>query len=277
MKKAIFILFLLAVLMNGCLTDGGTNKNNNTVNSNKNPIVIYAPVSGAIVSSPLLIEGKASGSWFFEASFPIKLVDENGELIAQSLANAKSDWMTDDYVEFSGKIEFSVSVEKKAYLVFQKDNPSGVPENDAEYRMPVVLTIKSRDLKIEISKIKVYFNNSKLDPEFTCVKVFPVEREIPKTAGIARATIEELLKGPTEHEKLNGYTTSINPGVKIQKLVIENGVAKIDFDAEMERGVGGSCRVGAIRSQITQTLKQFPSVKKVVISVDGRVEDALQP
>ena len=131
--------------------------------------------------------------------------------------------------------------------------------------------------QVETTKIKIYFNNSKLDPEFTCVKVFPVEREIPKTAAVARAAVEELLKGPTEQEKAQNYITNINPGVKIQKLVIENGIAKIDFDAEMERAVGGSCRVGAIRSQITQTLKQFSNVKEVAISIDGRIEDALQP
>jgi len=35
--------------------------------------------------------------------------------------------------------------------------------------------------------------------------------------------------------------------------------------------------VGSIRSQIESTLKQFPSVKQVIISVDGRTDDILQP
>lgn len=249
----------------------------------ESPVLVDSPKAGERLSSPILIEGKAIGTWFFEASFPIKLVDENGRLIAQSIAQAKDDWMTTDYVRFESKIEFKASTEQKAILVFQKDNPSGLPQYDAEYKMPVVL-VPDKSLasgadsaSADIVKIKVYFNNANFDPEFTCVKVFPVEREIAKTSGVARAAIEELLKGPTEQEKAQDYITNINSGVKIQKLVIENGIAKVDFDGEIERAVGGSCRVSAIRSQITQTLKQFLTVKEVVISVDGRTEDALQP
>jgi len=133
---------------------------------------------------------------------------------------------------------------------------------------------KSKEEKITL---KIFFNNSKLDPEFSCNKVFPIEREVPKTQAVGRAALEELLKGPTEAEKNQGFFTSINPGVKIQSLTIEDEVAKVDFDEQLEFQVGGSCRVSAIRAQITETLKQFPTVKEVIISINGRIEDILQP
>lgn len=129
----------------------------------------------------------------------------------------------------------------------------------------------------EFLTIKVYFNNSQMDPEFSCNKVFPVERKIIKTQAVARAALEELFKGPTDAEKEAGFFTSINPGVKIQSLKIENYLAKIDFDEQLEFQVGGSCKVAAIRAEITQTLKQFPTVKDVLISINGRTEDILQP
>ncbi len=129
----------------------------------------------------------------------------------------------------------------------------------------------------ELMTVKVFFNNDNLDPEFSCNKVFPVERQITKTQSVARAALEELFKGPTEEEKAEGFFTSINLGVKIQKLVIENGVAEVEFDEQLEFQVGGSCRVAAIRTQITETLKQFPTVNEVIISIDGRTEDILQP
>lgn len=125
--------------------------------------------------------------------------------------------------------------------------------------------------------LKVFFNNDQLDPEFSCNKVFPVERVVPKTQAVARAALEELLKGPTEEEKSDGFFTSINSGVKIQKLTVENGAAKVDFDEQLEFQVGGSCRVSAIRAQIRETLKQFPTVQEVIISINGRTEDILQP
>ena len=130
----------------------------------------------------------------------------------------------------------------------------------------------------EMMTVKVFFGNSKLDPEILdCKKNFSVERTIQKTEAVGRAALEELLAGPTDAEKSEGYFTSINPGVVIQSLTIENGVARVDFNEQLEYQVGGSCRVAAIVSQIRETLKQFPTVKNVVISINGRTEDILQP
>lgn len=130
----------------------------------------------------------------------------------------------------------------------------------------------------ETMTVKVFFGNSIFDPEvLDCSKNFPVERTIPKTVAVGRAALEELLKGPSAEEKDHGYFTSINPDVKIQSLTIEDGMARVDFDKQLEFQVGGSCRVAAIVSQIRETLKQFPTVQDVIISIDGRTEDILQP
>ncbi len=126
--------------------------------------------------------------------------------------------------------------------------------------------------------VKIFFNNTKFDPGLTnCSKVYSVNRFIEPTSAVARAALEELLKGPTVSEKNIGYLNNLNSGIKIQKLTIENGIAKVDFSAELEKNVGGSCRTGAIIAQIKETLKQFPTVQDVVISIDGRIEDILQP
>jgi spore germination protein GerM len=126
--------------------------------------------------------------------------------------------------------------------------------------------------------VKVFFGNNNLNPGAAdCQKVFSITRNVPATQAIGRAALEELLSGPTSDELNGGYYTSLNKGVKINSLTIENSVAMVDFDSALEKAVGGSCRVAAIRAQITQTLLQFPTVRSVIISVDGRVGDALQP
>lgn len=131
----------------------------------------------------------------------------------------------------------------------------------------------------ETMTVKVYFNNPDIDPNWDteCNNVFAVERKILLTRSVALAAMTELLKGPTDAEKANGYITNINAGVKVQKLTIENGVAKIDFDERLEYQVGGSCKTSAIIAQIKQTLKQFSTVKDVVISINGETEAILQP
>lgn len=234
-------------------------------------IIIFTPKVNSEIHSPLKIEGKVKGSWLFEATMPVKLLDNKGEEIAIGFVQATEDWMTENFVPFKGELSFISKEGGEGTLIFKNDNPSGLPENEKEFRMPVKITLS------ETIKIKVFFNNDLMDPEFSCNKVFPVEREILKTQAVARAALEELLKGPTEKEKSENFFTNINSGVEIQSLAIENGTAKVDFDEQLEFQVGGSCRVSAIRAQIIETLKQFSTVKDVIISINGRTEDILQP
>ncbi|MEK7181218.1 MAG: GerMN domain-containing protein [Patescibacteria group bacterium] len=234
---------------------------------------VYNLAPNQEITSPLVIFGEAKG-WYFEASFSVKIQDEKGNVLAATPAQANppvgGDWMTNEFVPFEAKLEFNQPTSSKGFVILSKDNPSGLKENSESVQIPVIF-------KMETSEIKAYFGNNKLDPEVSCNKVFPVIRKIPKTQTPGRAALEEMLKGPSPEEKSSGFFTSINPGVTIQKFVIQDGAAKVDFSPNIEERVGGSCRVAAISAQIIQTLKQFPTVKNVIISINGRTEDILQP
>lgn len=129
-----------------------------------------------------------------------------------------------------------------------------------------------------LMSVQVYFGNTKKNPNsLDCSEVFPVERIAELRNPPYAATVDLLLGGPTSKEKSAGYFSAINAGVKIQKFTLTNGVAFIDFSKEIERDLGGSCKVTTLRAQVTRTLKEFPGIKNVVISVDGEVESALQP
>jgi len=125
--------------------------------------------------------------------------------------------------------------------------------------------------------VKIFFGNIKEDPEvLNCEKVYSVERQVFKKKAMVQA-LEELLKGPTLEEQEKEYLTNINPGVNINSLIVEDDIVKVDFDEQLGFQVGGSCRVLAIRSQITETLVQFSEINDVIISINGRIEDILQP
>jgi hypothetical protein len=95
--------------------------------------------SGDTVSSPLTVSGEARGTWYFEASFPVQLRDSSGKVIAQNTAQAKSDWMTTNFVPFSVTLTFPKQVSgSKGTLILRKDNPSGRPETEAWIEIPVV-------------------------------------------------------------------------------------------------------------------------------------------
>lgn len=234
-------------------------------------IEIENPLPDSTVGSPFEITGEAKGNWFFEGEFPVKLVDDSGKIIAESNAKALGDWMSEDLVPFWAIFEFSSGTAKNGTLIFSKNNPSGMSENASEIRVPVNFGESSN------VKIKLYYGNLQFDPESSnCEKTYEVERVIPKTVTPARAALEQLIAGPTDLEKSGAYITNINPDVKIQKLTISAGTAGADFSKEIKEEISEPCRLSAIKSQITETLKQFPNVKNVVISVDGET-GALEP
>jgi|GEM_PF-714304 len=100
-------------------------------------IRVTAPAANATVSSPLTITGEARGTWYFEASFPARLLDANGVVLFEGPIQAQGDWMTEEFVPFSATINFKAPTAKTGTLVLMKDNPSGLPENDKELRIPV--------------------------------------------------------------------------------------------------------------------------------------------
>jgi hypothetical protein len=245
-------------------------------------IRVSSPQAGELITSPVVIEGRAKGMWFFEASFPVKITDANNKPLVQGIATTASNWMTPDFVPFKAELKFDAGKNVTGYLVLEKDNPSGLEGYNYNVRIPVTFRRETTATKPlpqndQPVTVKVFFNNSRLDPNFTQGKVFPVQRVLSRTQAVARGAIEELLKGPSDREKSDDYFTCINPDVKIRKLTIADGIARVDFDGQIQYRLGGSARVGAIRAQITETLKQFPTVKEVIISVNGSVEEALQP
>ena len=98
------------------------------------------PRPGVTITSPLVAVGEARGYWFFEASFPISVLDANGTQIGQGYAQAQGEWMTEDFVPFeSVAITFTPQPAGSAgTVVLHKDNPSGLPEHDDELRIPIV-------------------------------------------------------------------------------------------------------------------------------------------
>ncbi|MDD5711067.1 MAG: GerMN domain-containing protein [Candidatus Colwellbacteria bacterium] len=240
--------------------------------SSKEMIIVSSPAPGDIITSPLAIQGEARGYWFFEASFPVRLLDDNGAVLAQGIAETPLNWMTEDFVSFRVNLQFDKPATEKGMLVLEKNNPSDMPENDGAVLIPVIFGEASR----ETTTVKVHFSTM---PEGSteCNTTVAVERVIPRTQAVARAALEELLKGPTQEEKDQNLFTSINPGVKVQSLTIESGIARVDFDQQLQYQVGGSCRIAAIYAEIRNTLKEFPTVQEVVISIDGDTEMILQP
>jgi len=108
-------------------------------------IQVTRPAPFGLIQSPLTLQGQAVGPWYFEASAPVSLVNWDGLIIAEGFITAEGEWMTEDFVPFSGTLTFENPYKdgdpefmKRGTLIFKKDNPSGLPENDDALEIPIV-------------------------------------------------------------------------------------------------------------------------------------------
>lgn len=99
---------------------------------------INNPRDGVRITSPLMVSGSVSGTWFFEGSFGVTLIDDNGEILASAPATASGEWMTTKPVDFSSSLVFEKPKTEHGSLIFQKDNPSGLDIYDKAVLVPVI-------------------------------------------------------------------------------------------------------------------------------------------
>lgn len=105
-------------------------------------ISIEVPAPGAVIESPLLIKGRARGTWFFEGDFPVVLEDADGNVLSRSFVTAEGEWMTKEFVPFTGTLSFtSPASGSRGRLIFAKDNPTDRAELDDATTIPVLLGV----------------------------------------------------------------------------------------------------------------------------------------
>jgi hypothetical protein len=228
-------------------------------------IILTSPKNGDLVDSPILVTGQARA---FENQFMVQLQDGTGKVIYQTgvMADGEGDigeWRNFKlYIPVPAGSGQNFKVEAIEYSAKGDGSLGGYGSADVKLKSAVTSTVN------------VAFS---VNGQTDCTSTKTFSRTIVKTQSVGLVSLLELLKGPTEAEKAKGAYTAIPDGVKVRSLRISGTTAYADFDYNLDAGVGGSCRVQAIRAQITDTLKQFITIYNVVISIDGRTEDILQP
>ena len=107
------------------------------VQSGQGLITVAIPKANQIITSPITVSGEAKGNWFFEASAPVEIRDATGKLLGQGPVQAEGNWMTTDFVPFKGTITFTKSTTQTGTITFKNDNPSGLPENERSFSIPI--------------------------------------------------------------------------------------------------------------------------------------------
>ncbi|OIQ61484.1 spore germination protein GerM [Moorella thermoacetica] len=137
-----------------------------------------------------------------------------------------------------------------------------VPPPEASVPAPEKPENKSGE-PAKTTQVVLYFSDS------TGNYLVAEKRSIPAVEGIARATIEELIKGPAPDSKL---LPTIPKGTVLKDINIRpDGLARVDFSKELVANhSGGSLGESLTVYSIVNTLTQFPTIKQVQFLVDGQ-------
>jgi spore germination protein GerM len=120
----------------------------------------------------------------------------------------------------------------------------------------------------EKQKVSLYYPNSRQTKGFQCAQVFAIETNIDKTTDPAKNTLTQLFKGPTDKDLSKGYSTSLSSDLTINNFKIDSQTALLDLNKNISLS-SEKCKIASAIAQISQTLKQFPEIKNVKISINN--------
>lgn len=126
--------------------------------------------------------------------------------------------------------------------------------------------------------LRVYFNHAArasaaVRPDLDCATVYALPREVPRTQAVADAALRQLFAGPTDSEREAGYRSPFSAATAglLKRVFIEQGTAYVDLHDLRERlsGATSSCGAAELQTQVERTLRQFPTVRRVILAIDG--------
>lgn len=162
----------------------------------------------------------------------------------------KSDNKVDD--ELTRKLIEQAEVALKNGEIMEKQN---APANKIAVK---IATLSSDDYDGVITGTKM-----------GCDIVRMVYRYIEPTPAILNATMKELFTYNQQFDYMPGNFVASQKDVKFEKAVIENGTAKIYLTGKVV--YAGVCDDPRLSIQITETAKQFDTVKDVEIYLNGEL------
>lgn len=99
--------------------------------------------------------------------------------------------------------------------------------------------------------------------------VVPVNVDIPATRSPLVASYEKLLANKSRDYGQSGFINSLyQSNLKIDSASVVNGVANIKLSGTMS--LGGVCDAPRFQAQLEETALQFPTVKSVNITINGK-------
>jgi hypothetical protein len=148
-------------------------------------------------------------------------------------------------------------------------SPSTVPGVST---VPSVETAGGETAQVQIFLVAVD-DNGKTGKKIGCGdSLVPVTRDITPTTTPLKAALEELLSIKTQTYGESGlYNALYQADLTVEKATITHGGAEIALNGTY--ALGGTCDTPRFKEQLVETARQFPSVREVSITLNGKTLD----
>ena len=122
-----------------------------------------------------------------------------------------------------------------------------------------------------MTRVELWFHD-RLDPQAVGSSLL-VRRDIPSTDGIASATLEAWIEGPTGEERRAGAIATAPEGTDLLGVDIDDNTAIVDLSGDFEYTGLGTTYEGAVLDALAGTLTQFDGVDRGLLKIDGEFKD----
>ena len=108
-----------------------------------------------------------------------------------------------------------------------------------------------------------------IGPDGGSSEVLPLKRKVPAAEPLFPA-IAAMLESPTEAEQKLGYISAAYGDMKLESVKLKKGQARVDFSRVIRPDYNpGDLQTLDFEEAVIKTAKQFSSVKKVIVCVNG--------
>lgn len=184
-----------------------------------------------------------------------------------------------EFLNFSSKEAEEVGIKSLAYTLTEFPNikkvevrVEGKPVGELPNGTNVASLMKRSEINLQkaentdekLLKVMVYYNKKGSGDYSYFV---PVTKLVSGYENSAEAALSALLEGPAQG---SGMTNPFPEGTQLLGIQVKDGIAYVNFSQEILNTEGKISRDRAIIKSVTLTLKEFPSIKKVKIFVNGK-------
>ena len=218
-------------------------------------IRVDSPTKAKELSSPVTVSGAARN--LYEGTV---IVDVKSDGMPEPLATVPTTagGSGPDLAPFSVAVPFEVPLAGKGAIVVRSDSGlEGTPEATV---VPVRFGSQSAG---DTMQVTVYLQDQSGD-------FVPVQRVVPFTAGVLRASLEQQLLGAYPGEQARGLTSPFSEDGQLLRgvTITEDRTAVVDLDPGIVDELAGADGA-AVLASLDHTVFQFPSVTWVRYSVGG--------